>query len=58
MVVHEIGRQVDYRPVEPDGAATADAMIAGLLKALSRTQRQLLSRTASLTKMRTDLRQH
>jgi hypothetical protein len=30
MVVHEIGRQVD-RPVEPDGAAKAAAMIGELL---------------------------
>ena len=31
MIAHEIGRQVDYRPVEPDGAAKAAAMIAELL---------------------------
>jgi predicted glycosyltransferase len=31
MIAHEIGRQVDYRPVERDGAARAAALIAELL---------------------------
>jgi len=30
-IAHEIGRDVDYRPVEPDGAVPAAAMIAQLL---------------------------
>jgi predicted glycosyltransferase len=31
MIAHEIGRQVDYRPVEHDGATAAAALIAELL---------------------------
>jgi pimeloyl-ACP methyl ester carboxylesterase len=31
MIAHEIGRQVDYRPVERDGAARAAALIAEVL---------------------------
>ena len=31
MITREIGRQVDYRPVERDGAARAAALIAELL---------------------------
>ena len=31
MITHEIGRQVDYRPVERDGAARAAALIADML---------------------------
>ena len=31
MITHEIGRQVDYRPVERDGAARAATLIAELL---------------------------
>jgi hypothetical protein len=31
MITQEIGRQVDYRPVERDGAAQAAAQIAELL---------------------------
>jgi hypothetical protein len=31
MITQEIGRQVDYRPVERDGAAQAAALIAELL---------------------------
>jgi len=30
-IAEEIGRSVDYRPVERDGAARADALIAELL---------------------------
>ena len=30
-IAEEIGREVDYRPVERDGAARAAAMIAELL---------------------------
>jgi hypothetical protein len=30
-IADEIGRQVDYRPVETDGAARAAALIAELL---------------------------
>ena len=30
-IAEEIGREVDYRPVEPDGAARAAALIAELL---------------------------
>ena len=31
MIAQEIGRQVDYRPVERDGAARAAALIAEVL---------------------------
>jgi hypothetical protein len=31
MIGHEIGRQVDYQPVERGGAASAAALIAELL---------------------------
>jgi len=31
-IAHEIGRSVDYRPVTPDGAARAAALIAGMIR--------------------------